>query len=180
MNEQKGKEKNSTVAISPDAAKKLDVFCRDKNITKKDFISLSLSYFERFGINPAKHESPSAEIEKLRKRLDQVIAFIRTQEKDKINPMFEAITTSEARIKNDLDTIVKIEHFDNLVDALNKIIEGIMQDAEQESKANKTRSDQQIAQNKKIAAGLLMLSECLEGGKDRKGLSGAMRNLLGI
>jgi len=41
MIEQKGKERNSTVAISPDVAKKLEGYCRDKNITKKDFMAKS-------------------------------------------------------------------------------------------------------------------------------------------
>lgn len=51
--------RNSTVAISPDDAKRLEKFCKANRITKKDFISLSLSYFESQGINPAKHETPA-------------------------------------------------------------------------------------------------------------------------
>jgi hypothetical protein len=171
--EQQGKEKNSTVAISPDVAKKLAGFCQAKGITKKDFISLSLSYFERYGINPAKHESPAEEIEKLRKRLDQVIAFIRTQEKDKINPMFEAITATEVRIKNDLDTIAKISHLKSLTDRLGEVFTGI-------AKGEETNNKKAIAESRKISDGLIMLAECLEGGKDRKGLTGAMRNLFGV
>jgi hypothetical protein len=178
--EQQGKEKNSTVAISPDVAKKLDIFCRDKGITKKDFISLSLHYFDRFGINPAEHESPTAELEKIRKRLDQVIAFIRTQEKEKLNPMFEAITTTEARIKTDLDTITKKENLQALIDTLNKVFGGMVENTKTDREKNKNRAEQQTAQSKKIADGLVLLAECLEGGKDRKGLTGAMRNLLGI
>ena len=51
--------RNSTVAVSPEIGKKLERFCASCGITKKDFISLSLDYFQRYGINPAKHESPA-------------------------------------------------------------------------------------------------------------------------
>ncbi len=100
MSDEKTKvEKNSTVAISPDIAKKLELFCKTNNITKKDFISLSLSYFEMQGVNPAKHESPKTEMEKVIKRLDQFFAFLKKQEQDKINPMFNMVTEAVERIK---------------------------------------------------------------------------------
>jgi hypothetical protein len=61
--------RNSTVAVSPEIGKKLERFCDSCGITKKDFISLSLDYFQRYGINPAKHESPAKEMEKLIKKI---------------------------------------------------------------------------------------------------------------
>lgn len=59
------KERNSTIAISPADMVSLSRFCTENNISKKDFISLSLSYFKQWGINPAVHESPSQEMQKL-------------------------------------------------------------------------------------------------------------------
>ena len=84
--------RNSTVAISPDDAKRLEKFCKANRITKKDFISLSLSYFESQGINPAKHETPKAEREKVTKRLDQFFAFMKKQEQDILRPMYADMT----------------------------------------------------------------------------------------
>ena len=90
--------RNSTVAVSPEIGKKLERFCDSCGITKKDFISLSLDYFQRYGINPAKHESPAKEMEKLIKKNDQVIGFIRKQEQDILRPMLEAITTGKSSV----------------------------------------------------------------------------------
>jgi len=180
MNEQRGKEKNSTVAISPDVAKKLDIFCRDKDITKKDFISLSLSYFERFGVNPVEHESPTAELEKIRKRLDQVIAFIRTQEKDKINPMFEAISTTEVRIKNDLDTIAKIEHLKSLTDKLNEVFGNVTDKfgdiVNKLSESQKSDKEQTKEILNRLANGLFIIAKGLEE-KDNSGLGDKIKNI---
>ncbi|UHO37114.1 hypothetical protein H5J24_15280 [Chryseobacterium capnotolerans] len=53
------------------------------------------------------------------KRIDQIIAFIKTQEKETIRPSFEAIVSSEERIKNDLSKILKIEHFNEFIRGFN-------------------------------------------------------------
>ena len=46
------KAKSSTLAIDAETSARLDIFCRKYAITKKDFISLSLDYFDRTGIDP--------------------------------------------------------------------------------------------------------------------------------
>ena len=119
-------KKNSTVAISQDDAKKLEKFCRSIGITKKDFIPLALDYFLKNGIDPAKHESPASEIQKLIKKNDQVIAFIRTQEKDMLRPMLEVFGTMAERIKSDY---VTKEDFKKLIDSVKlsyaKVLESI-------------------------------------------------------
>lgn len=45
------KTKNSTIAIDLNTSNRLDIFCKSKNITKKDFITLSLDYFDRTGVD---------------------------------------------------------------------------------------------------------------------------------
>lgn len=62
-------------------------------------------HFEKYGINPVQHESPAKEMQKLIKRCDQVIAFIRKQEQDILRPACAAISTTEARIERVLDKL---------------------------------------------------------------------------
>ena len=99
--------RNSTVAVAPEIGKKLDRFCASCDITKKEFVSLSLDYFERYGINPAKHESPAQEMQKLIKRVDQVVAFQRAQERDIVRPAMEAVMSTEERINNNIKRIAE-------------------------------------------------------------------------
>lgn len=113
------KKPNTTIAISQQDLKRLEGFVKRKGISKKDFITISLDFFERTGLDPSKHESPKAELEKVLKRIDQVIAFIKTQEKETLRPSFEAIVSSEERIKNDLSKILKIEHFNDFIKGFN-------------------------------------------------------------
>lgn len=113
------KKPNTTIAISQQDLKRLESFVRKKGLSKKEFITVSLDFFERNGLDPVKHESPKAELEKVIKRIDQIVAFIKTQEKETIRPSFEAIVSSEERIKNDLSKILKIEHFNEFIRGFN-------------------------------------------------------------
>lgn len=96
---------DTTVTINSVTARKLDKLCKANKCTKKDFLGASVSYFEKYGIDPLSHESPAQEMQKLIKRLDSVIGFIRTQEKEMLRPACEAIFSSEERIKLYLDGI---------------------------------------------------------------------------
>lgn len=183
--------KNTTVAISPDVNKRLDIFCTQKGITKKDYLSLSLDYFQRYGINPKNQESPAIEIEKIHKRINDLIRFFKAQERDVINPTFEAIVTSETRINSQLGTIAKNEHLKKLKDVLENIYR---KDGEQLAEILKLQEKRQSAINEKlqifeqknnnineglnkIANGILLISKALEENKDRKGLTDQIRRL---
>lgn len=78
--------KNSNVAIDQNTNEILTEFCSKIKLTKKDFISFSLKYFNDYSINPAKHEKPTVEIEKMHKRIEDLIKFSRAQERDVLKP----------------------------------------------------------------------------------------------
>lgn len=160
--------RNSTVAVSPEIGKKLERFCDSCGITKKDFISLSLDYFQRYGINPAKHESPAKEMEKLIKKNDQVIGFIRKQEQDILRPMLEAITTTEERIKANIGSLAtsdKLIEFIQAVDSNSNI------QVDTRDKLAETISQQ----NKEVKQAILTLARYL----DEKGKAGLIDRLFG-
>lgn len=84
------KETTTSVTIDRKTFARLDRLAKSNNVSKKDFLSCALEYFEKYGINPVEHESPAKEMQKLIKRCDQVIAFIRKQEQDFLRPACEA------------------------------------------------------------------------------------------
>jgi len=88
MNEQ------TTVTIDRKTAVILDRLAKSNDVSKKEFLSCALEYFEKYGINPVQHESPAKEMQKLIKRCDQVIAFIRKQEQDILRPACAATYSS--------------------------------------------------------------------------------------
>lgn len=98
MNETNKKSvRNSTVAISHTDAKRLDDFCVKIGVSKKDFITLSLNYFLKNGIDPTTHETPSSEVAKITKRIDQFFAFFKKQEQDILRPMYADLIQSNKK-----------------------------------------------------------------------------------
>lgn len=114
----------------PDATHaKLKKYCARHGLGQGEFILAALVYFEKHGLNPATHESPAAEMNRLIKRLDQVIAFIRKQESDLLRPMVAAVSVSEARIDKSLQQVATADQAQalshglmNLIEQLNKLL----------------------------------------------------------
>lgn len=96
---------DTTVTIGGETALKLDRLAKSTNAPKRLLISLMLDYFERYGIDPTKHEPPLKEMEKVTKRLDQFFAFIKKQEADMIRPMIETVSIIEKRVSRELDIL---------------------------------------------------------------------------
>lgn len=127
------KKETTSVTIEKSAAAKLDRLAASAGVTKKDFVSFALDYFERYGINPVAHESPAKEMQKLIdktdqaiKRNEQVIGFIRKQEQDILRPMVEAVSAVEARMKTEYATKADLKKFTEIVgDSYMKLLEGL-------------------------------------------------------
>ncbi|MCS2973306.1 ribbon-helix-helix domain-containing protein (plasmid) [Bacteroides fragilis] len=64
------KETTTSVTIDRKTFARLDRLAKSNNVSKKDFLSCALEYFEKYGINPVEHESPAKEMQKLIKRCD--------------------------------------------------------------------------------------------------------------
>jgi len=92
------KETTTSVTIDRKTFARLDRLAKSNNVSKKEFLSCALEYFEKYGINPVEHESPAKEMQKLIKRCDQVIAFIRKQEQDFLRPACEAMGSTSMRV----------------------------------------------------------------------------------
>lgn len=169
------KDTITTVSIDSETGAKLDRLAKSNNLSKKALLSLMLDYFEKYGINPAEHESPAQEMQKLIKRVDQIVGFIKVQEKELIRPLVASVSMTEERIKSDLDNIAKKEKLQEFIDAVSqntavqqeqkrKLIEAINQ-VETE---NKKRTDQTLQ-------ALRVLAEHL----DDKGKAGLIGKLFG-
>lgn len=110
----------------------------------------------------------SKEMEKLIKKNDQVIGFIRKQEQDILRPMLEAITTTEERIKANIGSLAtsdKLIEFIQAVDSNSNI------QVDTRDKLAETISKQ----NKEVKQAILTLARYL----DEKGKAGLIDRLFG-
>ncbi len=153
---------DTTVTISAITAKKLDKICKTHGISKRKFIDVSLDYFLKYGINPMENESPIQEVERVRKRIDQLISFQKVMEKDRIIPMFDAIITSEAHIRQYLDSLAKN-------DLLLKMISDLQQYFSKSHQMN-TERDREIKES------LMLLAQAIEN-KSAANLTDKFKNV---
>lgn len=156
------KRQQTTVTIDTDTGARLERLAKANGVSKKEFISLSLEYFEKYGINPVQHESPAQEMQKLIKRVDQIVAFQKVQEREFIRPAMGAVMETEARIKGDLTRIA--QSYENMLSILQKVL----------------TNDEKIIQNnqhdtEELKRAVMMLAKHM----DEKNKAGLMGKLFG-
>lgn len=110
----------TTISVDTETAAKLDRLAKANKVAKKEYISYALNYFEKYGINPVKHESPAQEMQTLIKRVNQIVAFIRKQEQEVLHPLCEATTVTNAKIENALTDLLTVKRFEGFMDALDE------------------------------------------------------------
>lgn len=106
MKEKEKQEKPTSVTIDRDCFVKLDRLAKASEVSKKEYLLAALSYFEKYGIDPIKHEAPAQEMQKLIKRSDQLYAFMKAQERDFIRPALEALVSAGAQMKTSSDQLI--------------------------------------------------------------------------
>lgn len=159
----KNEKDTTTVALSISDNQRLTDFCKAHSIPKKDFIGIILNYLEINGINPKTHHAPKTELEKISKRINQLFAFIRTNEKDYTRPALEAVLATENRLQQSINQLTFKDDIVNLstISSLNKLLELIKQ-------SNQVESDKVLAELEKFRSSVEIEFEELK--RKKKGL----------
>ena len=129
-----------SIAISAQGHKEVKTLCKTLGLNMGEFVEHSTHYFKKTGIDPSKSdsESPHKVVKELEKRISQVIAYIKTHETDKLNPLLEHLIIISRQIE---DTIQKAPKEETFIRVMNKVSET---DLEQQ----KYNLEQQKAQHK--------------------------------
>lgn len=143
-----------TIAIDRNHNKILEKLCKANQATKKDFVCASILYFEKYGINPLSYESPAKEMQRLIKRVDQVVAFMKKQETEILKPAVAAISISEERIQTKLEQLPSKQDIKNISERFQFITSDLKQ---AQSLVNQTRQSQE--QGFKLIAKLIDAKE---------------------
>lgn len=102
----------TTTNIGTDELKHLKKLASRHKLKQSEFINASINYFQKTGINPAEEIfSPREEIERLTKRVDEVIKFLQVHEKQKLTPLLERLILMERKLG---DTYSKVITADDL------------------------------------------------------------------
>ncbi len=100
----------TTTNIGKEELKHLRKIASHHGLKQVEFINASISYFRKTGINPVEEiYSPREEIERLTKRVDEVIRFLQVHEKQKLTPLLERLILLERRLSETYSKIITAE-----------------------------------------------------------------------
>lgn len=100
----------TTTNIGKEELKHLRKIASHHGLKQVEFINSAIAYFRHTGINPTeKTYSPREEIERLTKRVDEVIKFLQVHEKQKLSPLLERLILLERRLSETYSKIVTVE-----------------------------------------------------------------------
>lgn len=129
------KDSKTTVAVERTTFTKLDRLAKANSVSKMEYITHAINYFEKYGINPVEHESPAQEMQKLIKRMDQVFAFLKKQETDLVRPACEALAGASTKITLNLSSLLSEEKFRRFLKENSELFIDVMNQSSEKGKA---------------------------------------------
>ena len=129
------KDSKTTVAVERTTFTKLDRLAKANNVSKMEFLTHAINYFEKYGINPVEHESPAQEMQKLIKRMDQVFAFLKKQETDLVRPACEALAGASTQVTISLSSLLSEEKFRRFLKENSELFIEVMNQSSEKGKA---------------------------------------------
>lgn len=129
------KDSKTTVAVERTTFAKLDRLAKANSVSKMEYITHAINYFEKYGINPVEHESPAQEMQRLIKRMDQVFAFLKKQETDLVRPACEALAGASTQITISLSSLLSEEKFRRFLKENSELFIEVMNQSSEKGKA---------------------------------------------
>lgn len=129
------KDSKTTVAVERTTFAKLDRLAKANSVSKMEYITHAINYFEKYGINPVEHESPAQEMQRLIKRMDQVFAFLKKQETDLVRPACEALAGASTQITISLSSLLSEEKFRQFLKDNKELLAGIINSSDNNGRA---------------------------------------------
>jgi cell fate (sporulation/competence/biofilm development) regulator YlbF (YheA/YmcA/DUF963 family) len=110
------------IAVDDNTHKEAKKLSKTLDISLGELVQHSVVYFKKTGINPsnADNESPIKAIKELDKHIGQIVAFIRTHEKEKLNPLLEYLIIISKQLDDSIKKLPTAERFEDVFTAVNR------------------------------------------------------------
>ena len=111
----------TSIAVNRHALKEAKLASKTLELTLGEFVLHSAEYFRKTGIDPSKSdiESPYKVMKELEKRVGQVVAYIKTHEQEKLNPLLDQLISLTRKLDEALKKLPASERFDQVIKGVN-------------------------------------------------------------
>lgn len=108
-----------TISITDTTHKKLKTLADRETLSMSNFLEHAIGYFDKTKLNPKTDVlSIKEEVQKLEKRVNQVIAFIRTFEKENLVPLYQEVKTVNLQSIETYNKLPKADQLKKISDNL--------------------------------------------------------------
>ena len=110
-----------TIAVNAQTHAEVKTLSKTLNMELGEFVKHSVVYFKKTGIDPSKsdNESPLKVMKELEKRVGQVVAYIKTHEQEKLNPLLDQLISLTRKLDEALKKLPASERFDQVIKGVN-------------------------------------------------------------
>jgi hypothetical protein len=110
-----------TIAVNAQTHADVKTLSKTLNMELGEFVKHSAVYFKKTGIDPSKseNESPHKVMKELVTRVGQVVAYIKTHEQEKLNPLLDQLIILTRKLDEALNILPKSERFDQVIKGVN-------------------------------------------------------------
>jgi len=140
----------NNIAVDEHTHKNAKALCKTHELTLGELVQHSVVYFKKTGINPsqADNESPYKAIKELDKHIGQVVAFIRTQEQEKLNPLLEHLIIISRQLEDTIKILPTTEHFKKVTGNVDKYLAALTDSHKKQMALLKEEQQKILEENK--------------------------------
>jgi len=156
-----------TVGIRDNTHRELKKIAKMNDLDMGGFVEASVQYFKRTGEDPMNpRESPKAALEEMNKRLSQVIAFIKAQERETLLPLIDNTIQINKRVEMMLEDKDLLKINDNIKGFANHLQE--QKKEYQETLNNVTERQAKLYQSFGMIVQLLLFQKGIVKNKQKE------------
>ena len=157
----------TTIAIDGRTHKEAKTLCKTLGFNLGELVQHSVQYFKKTGIDPSKadSESPHKVVKELEKRIGQLVAFIKTQEQEKMNPLLENLIILKHQMEDILKKLPQAERFETAITTGNKAIILLIENHEKEMELLKQSQQKRDGENNLVLNNLTKALSNLQAGQ---------------
>lgn len=182
----------TTIAIDSETNKLVEKICKRYSLKKGEVVKLAFLYLDKANINPSEApESTKAELQKINKRQDDIIRFIRNYEEKELNPMIRTSHSIATKFDNTAKVLEKLilSHFEDswdkqqaLLQKLSELLTNHANVINNQGKQINTLSQAQQKDNRKLTKLIALYSELatcgVMDGKRKENLKAEINDLI--
>ena len=138
------------IAVNEHTHKNAKLLCKTYELTLGELVQHSVVYFKKTGINPsqADTESPYKVLKELDKRIGQIVAFIKTHEQEKLNPLLEHLIIISRQLDDTIKILPTTEDFKKVTTNVDKYIAALTESHKKQVAAIREEQQKILEENK--------------------------------